>query len=116
MIELWQTEWCPASQRVRQRLTELGVPFVARPVPVDRAERRALREATGGDAVPALVRRDGSVLADEDEILAWLDATYPEPADAAAHRARAERVRVRALREAAAAAGLDPDLIAIPGP
>ena len=22
-LELWQTEWCPASHRVRQRLTEL---------------------------------------------------------------------------------------------
>jgi hypothetical protein len=24
--ESWQTEWCPASHRVRQRLTELGSP------------------------------------------------------------------------------------------
>ena len=28
MLELWQTEWCPASRRVRERLTELGVDYV----------------------------------------------------------------------------------------
>ena len=25
MPELYQTEWCPASRRVRERLTELGL-------------------------------------------------------------------------------------------
>ena len=35
-LELWQTEWCPASHRVRQRLTELGLSYLARPVPVAR--------------------------------------------------------------------------------
>ena len=25
MLQLFQTEWCPASRRVRQRLTELGI-------------------------------------------------------------------------------------------
>jgi hypothetical protein len=28
VLELWQTEWCPASHRVRQRLTELGLTYV----------------------------------------------------------------------------------------
>ena len=32
-LELWQTEWCPASHRVRQRLTELGLTYIARQVP-----------------------------------------------------------------------------------
>jgi hypothetical protein len=26
MLELWQTEWCPASRRIRQRLTEKPSP------------------------------------------------------------------------------------------
>ena len=26
-LELWQTEWSPASHRVRQRLTELAVTY-----------------------------------------------------------------------------------------
>jgi len=34
MLELFQTEWCPASRRVRQRLTELGLDYVNRQVPV----------------------------------------------------------------------------------
>ena len=25
MLELFQTEWCPGSRRIRQRLTELGL-------------------------------------------------------------------------------------------
>ncbi|MGO9753925.1 MAG: glutaredoxin family protein [Solirubrobacteraceae bacterium] len=54
-IELWQTEWCPASHRVRQRLTELGLPFLARPVPVAREDRDALEQATGTQAIPVLV-------------------------------------------------------------
>jgi len=35
MYELWQTDWCPASRQVRQRLTELGIDY-ARQVPVDK--------------------------------------------------------------------------------
>ena len=47
MLELWQTEWCPASHRVRERLTELGVDYLTRQVPVDkeRAPRCATRPA-----------------------------------------------------------------------
>ena len=41
MLELWQTEWCPASRRLRQRLTELGVDYLIRQVPVEREQRSA---------------------------------------------------------------------------
>ena len=37
MLELWQTEWCPASRRVRQRPTELGVDYRTRQVAVEQA-------------------------------------------------------------------------------
>jgi glutaredoxin len=30
MLELYQTEWCPASRRVRERLTELGLDYLVR--------------------------------------------------------------------------------------
>ena len=60
MLELWQTEWCPASHRVRERLTELGVDYVTRQVPVDKEQRTALLAATGSDVIPALVLEDGS--------------------------------------------------------
>jgi len=85
-VELWQAEWCPYSHRVRLRLTELGIPFVARQVPVDRDERRALEEATGLRSIPTLVHGD-TVVSGADAILAYLNATFEEPADARAHRA-----------------------------
>jgi glutathione S-transferase len=43
MLELFQTEWCPASRRVRQRLTELDIDYGSRQVPVEREARAALR-------------------------------------------------------------------------
>ncbi|HEY6017368.1 MAG TPA: glutaredoxin domain-containing protein, partial [Gaiellaceae bacterium] len=65
-MELWQTEWCPASRRVRQRLTELGVDYVVRQVPVEREARTALLAATGVDTIPVLVLDEGTVVAGED--------------------------------------------------
>lgn len=89
MIELYQAEWCPHSHRVRQRLTELGLDFVARQVPVDRAERDAMERATGGRSIPALVFDDGAVVAGDDAIIAALDRRFAEPAGAASHRDKA---------------------------
>jgi len=100
---LWQTEWCPASQRVRQRLTELDVAFVAVPVPVEREDRVALLAQAGVDSIPVLVGADGTVVAGETAILDFLDHTYDEPAGAEAHRVKAERARRRQLEEARAA-------------
>jgi hypothetical protein len=42
MLELCQTEWCSASRRIQDRLAELGVDYVTRQVPVERAERTVL--------------------------------------------------------------------------
>jgi hypothetical protein len=39
MLELYQTEWCPASRRVREHLTELGVDYMIHQVPVEREGR-----------------------------------------------------------------------------
>ena len=73
MLELWQTEWCPASHRVREHLTELGVDYVARQVPVDTDARAALRDATGANVIPASAsRRTHRRLADMmSRILHW---------------------------------------------
>jgi len=98
MIELWQTEWCPASRRVRQRLTELDVDYVIRQVPVEKDERTGLVDATGSDVIPVLVHRD-DVVVGEDEIRRWLDETIGEPAGADAHRLKAEKARRRYLEE-----------------
>ena len=99
MIELFQTEWCLASRRVRQRLTELGVDYVIRQVPADPAKRSELLEATGAESVPVLLLDDGTSLAGEETILDYLDARYAEPAGAWAHRARAKKARRRYLEE-----------------
>lgn len=90
MIELYQAEWCPYSSRVRQRLTELGLSFVARQVPADPADREELRRIAGSDEIPALVDDGEVVEGDADALVAYLDRACPEPAGAAAHRRQAE--------------------------
>ena len=76
MIELFQAEWCPASRRVRQRLTELGIDYVNRQVPVDREARALLRDAVGADTIPALRLEN-----------------FDESREAEAHRERAAEMR-----------------------
>jgi glutathione S-transferase len=98
MHELWQTEWCPASRRVRQRLTELGIDYLVRQVPVEKADRIALLERTGSDTIPVLVAPTGQIITGEEAILAHLDHELV-PVEAHAHRLRAERARRRYLEE-----------------
>ena len=91
MDELYQAEWCPYSQRVRQRFTELGVSFIARQVPADPGDREELRRRAGSDEIPALVLEDGTAInADADEIIAFLDRRYSERLDAPEHRELAQ--------------------------
>ncbi len=52
---------------VRERLTELGVDFVARQVAPKRPDRDDLREKTGQESIPAVVLEDGTVLAGRTE-------------------------------------------------
>jgi glutathione S-transferase len=90
MVELYQAEWCPHSQKVRQRFTELGVSFIARPVPADPGDREELRRKTGTDEIPALLLEDGEVITGgAEEIIDYLDELYSERDDAPAHRERA---------------------------
>jgi glutathione S-transferase len=89
----------PASRRVRQRLTELGLDYVSRQVPVDRDARTTLLAATVTASIPALRREDGAVVVGEEEILAYLDERYEESREAEAHRAQAAKARRRYLEE-----------------
>ncbi|MBW3569056.1 glutaredoxin [Candidatus Parcubacteria bacterium] len=87
MIKLYQAEWCPHSHKIRQRLTELGVPFIAMQVSVDREQRAELKQVSGQDTIPAVVLEDGTVLSGKDEtILSKLNEIYPEPPEAAEHK------------------------------
>src|SRR5262245_33303933 len=100
MLELWQAEWCPSSRRVRQRLTELGIDYVVRQVPVDKDSRVALLEATGSDTIPVLRLGDGRPVIGERSIRRFLDRSIAEPPEAEAHRLRADKERRRDLEEA----------------
>ena len=83
MLELYQAEWCPHSGKVRQRLTELGVDFVARQVAAEPEDREQVEE------IPVLVTEDGTRLEGEEEILPYLDERFDERDDADEHRAKA---------------------------
>ena len=99
MLELFQTEWCPASRRVRQRMTELGLDYINRQVPVEREARTALRGAMGTDTIPALRLENGSAVAGEENILVYLSEQFVEPLEAEAHRQKAAKARRRYLEE-----------------
>jgi glutathione S-transferase len=53
VLTLYQAEWCPYSSAVRQRLTELGIDFVAKQVAPRQEER------DGEHEIPLLVTEDG---------------------------------------------------------
>ena len=99
MLELYQTEWCPASRRVRERLTELGLDYVVHQVPVEREARTTLLAATGVDTIPALLLEDGEAVVGESAIEAYLDERFDEPREAEAHRLKAAKARRRYLEE-----------------
>lgn len=98
MLELYQTEWCRGSQRVRQRLTELGIDFVARQVPEDAALRDELEFRSGVRTVPVLLFEDGSVVVGTERIVDYLD-NMPARSDADAHREKAHRSLCKSCAE-----------------
>lgn len=99
MLELFQTEWCPASARVRQRLTELEIDYIIHQVSVEREARSALRNAVGAETIPALRLENGSAVVGEENILAYLGERSVESPEAEAHRQRAVKARRRYLEE-----------------
>jgi glutathione S-transferase len=115
MLTLYQTEWCPYSHQVRQRLTELGIDYIVRQVAAQRDDRAELRQATCADRVPILVPDHGPLLEGADEILRYLSERFEEPPDAELHRAKArtqvpafpelEQARLRSSRRGTACRG-----------
>jgi glutaredoxin 3 len=87
-VELYQSEWCPHSHKVRQRLTELGLDFRARQVAADPDDRSELQSVAGTNEIPVLVPSDGGdPVCGEDDILAYLER-FPSRPDADEHRAK----------------------------
>lgn len=83
MITLYQAEWCPFSSAVRQRLTELGVDFVARQVEPYEEQRTDVGE------IPTLVADDGTRYAGTSAIFELL-AGFAGGAYEREHRERYE--------------------------
>jgi glutathione S-transferase len=110
VIELYQAEWCPYSSAVRERLTELGVDFVARQVAARQEEREGAHE------IPLLVTEDGERLEGTDAVFAYL-ATLAPGASERAHRAqyrahhedRAREKTAEVLAEKAPLGGAKPE-------
>lgn len=71
MITLYQAEWCPFSSAARQRLTELGVDFVARQVEPEEADRQEVGE------IPTLVTEDGARYEGSSAVFGFLAGLEP---------------------------------------
>ncbi len=98
-LDLWQTEWCPSSHRVRQRLTELGLTYTVHQVPTERVDRDELMARTGQQTIPALIA-DGVSVEGEAAIVRYLNEHFAEPAGAAQQRAKAATIRKEQLEQA----------------
>jgi glutathione S-transferase len=68
VLTLYQAEWCPYSSAVRQRLTELGLDFVAKQV----APRQEDRE--GQHEIPVLTNSDGERFEGTDAVFEYLQS------------------------------------------
>jgi glutaredoxin len=97
VIELYQAEWCPHSRKVRERMTELAVDFVARQVEPRPKHRDELRRVAGTDEIPVLVV-DGEPVLGEDDIIAWLEERYAPGPDEEKHRRKFHKHGVGASR------------------
>ena len=98
-LDLWQTEWCPASHRVRQRLCELALAYLARPVPVAREDRSELEHAAGTTSIPVPIA-GGEIIDGEQAILTYLHTHYDERPDAPEQRAKAATAKRKELEKA----------------
>ena len=86
VLTLYQAEWCPHSRKIRQKLTELGVEFLAKQVEAEPEDRKTMREQVGTFEIPVLVSGEGETIEGEEEILSWLDERFSPRRDADKHR------------------------------
>lgn len=73
LMQLYQAEWCPYCQRVRMKLTELGMTYIAVNVPSERAMREELFRVSGQRGIPTLVDGEVIISDDDDAIIAYLE-------------------------------------------
>ena len=95
MLTLYQAEWCPYSSAVRQRLTELGIDFVAKQVAPPQEDREGEHE------IPLLTNGDGERFEGTDAIFEFLESLAPGE-DEEGHRAQYRSHRADRARETTA--------------
>jgi len=71
VLTLYQAEWCPYSSAVRQRLTELGLDFVAKQVAPRQEDR------VGQHEIPLLTNGDGERFEGTDAVFEFLESLVP---------------------------------------
>ena len=85
MLELYQSEGCPYSQKAREKLSALGVSYVAHNprLPGDEGgdvtneQTHSVLTAIGEDEIPFLVDTDRrETVSDADDIVEYLDEHY----------------------------------------
>ena len=92
MLTLFQAEWCPFSAAVRQRLTELGLDFVARQVEPKPEQRHDV------DEIPVLQTPEGDRYTGTSEIFGYLSG-FDENEFTVQHRTRYREHRMARLQE-----------------
>ncbi len=77
MLELYQHESCPFCAKVRRKLAELDLDWIARSVPLDPARRERVVKISRQPLIPVLVDPDkGMIVTESDDICAYLEETY----------------------------------------
>ena len=75
LLELYQFEGCPFCGKVRQKMTELGLDFIARQV--DPNDRTRVEEVSGQEGVPVLKDPNtDTVMPESDDIVEYLEKNY----------------------------------------
>jgi glutathione S-transferase len=76
LLELYQFEGCPYCQKVRRKLTELQIDFVARQVEPN-GDRERVEEVSGQTGVPVLKDPNtDTVMPESDDIVDYLEEHY----------------------------------------
>mgnify|MGYP000727505400 CR=1 FL=1 len=75
MLELYQFEGCPFCSKVRTRMSELGIDFIARQV--DKNDRTRVEEVSDQSGVPVLVDPNtDTTMPESDDIVEYLEEHY----------------------------------------
>jgi len=76
IIELYQFEQCPYCKKVREKLTELQIDFIARQVEAS-GDRERVEEVSGQTGVPVIVDPNtDTTMPESDDIVEYLEEQY----------------------------------------